>query len=873
MRQANGRSALRMMAVAGLSLVGLALAGCGDRLNDPLSPVRPRDARPSFEIVPGSGSWTAKASMPTAREGSAAGVIDGILYVAGGYGSAGQLAINEAYNPGTNSWTTRASMPAGRYGGDGAGVIGGELYVVGGWTVSPALPNRSLFIYNPVSNSWRSGPNMPVLSACGSTGVINGKLYVTTACDGYNGYRSFLHVYNPMTSTWTQLASSPNAHAAPAAGVIEGKLYVAGGNNASGIPSTTLDVYDPAAGTWTTKAPMSEVHMGPGGAVVDGKLYVIGGWNGSQYGGTVEVYDPETNAWTTLASMPTPRYELATGVIAGIVYAAGGNGGASRLAVHEAFAPAPPQKADQTIAFDALTNRTFGDPPFAISATSSSGLSVSFTASGSCTVAGTTVSLTAVGACTITADQGGDASFNPAPSVSQAFSIANANQTITFDPLGNKTFGDPPFALSATASSGLPVSFAASGNCTVAGETVTITGAGSCTVTASQAGDATYSAATPVPQTFAIALASQAALSVTGPASATPADGTVQLGTSGGSGTGAVTFSATSSSACTVYPSSGVVTITSGTGTCDIRATKAGDSNYNPVTSPQFSIVVRMANQTISFGALGARTYGDAPFAVSANASSGLPVALAASGDCTVAGTLLTITGAGACTITATQLGDHNYNPAPSIVQGFAIAKATPVILWNAPSSMVYGAALGGVQLNATATGVSGAPLSGVFSYSPPAGTVLNLGSQPLAASFTPDDGSNYTGAAKSVSITVLYNTAAGRVFLQPINLPTQQQSVFKAGSTIPVKFQLFLADGMTPVSSAVATIRVNKMSDGLPVDVVSNVPNAGTTFRYDPGAQQYIFNLSTKNWSAGSYRITVLLDDGSQIMAIVGAR
>lgn len=704
MRQTNGSSALRMMAVAGLSLVGLALAGCGDRLNDPLSPVRPRDARPSFEIVPGSGSWTTKAPMSVAREGTAAGVIDGILYVAGGYGSAGQLAINEAYNPGTNSWTARASMPAGRYGGDGAGVIGGELYVVGGWTVSPALPNRSLYIYNPVSNSWRSGPNMPILSACGSTGVINGKLYVTTACDGYNGYRSFLHVYNPMTSTWTQLASSPNAHSAPAAGVIEGKLYVAGGNNASGIPSTTLDVYDPATGTWATKAPMSEVHTGPGGAVVDGKLYVIGGWNGSLYGGTVEVYDPETNAWTTLASMPTPRYELATGVIAGIVYAAGGYGGTSRLAVHEAFSPTPPQKADQTIAFDALTNRTFGDPPFAISATSSSGLSVSFTASGSCTVAGTTVSLTAVGACTITADQRGDASFNPAPSVAQAFSIASATQTITFDHLGNKTFGDPPFAVSATASSGLPVSFAASG-------------------------------------------------------------------------------------------------------------------------------------------------------------------------DCTVAGTLVTIAGAGACTITANQLGDHNYNPAPSVVQGFAIAKATPVIVWSTPASMVYGAALGGAQLNATATGVSGAPLSGIFSYLPPAGTVLNLGSQPLAVNFTPDDGSNYTGAAKSVSIAVLYNTAAGHAFLQPINVPPQAQSVFKAGSTIPVKFQLFLADGVTQAGTAVATIRVNKVSDGVPVPVLSNVPNAGTTFRYDSEAQQYIFNLSTKNWSVGSYRITVLLDDGSQIMAIVGAR
>lgn len=621
MHQAKAKSPSRLVALVGLLLTGFALSGCSDRPNDPFSPAHPRESPRSLLVSPGGGTWTTRASMPTARDGSAAGVIDGILYVAGGYGAAGQLATTEAYNPGTNSWSARASMPAARYGGSGAGVIGGELYVVGGWTVSPALPNTSLFIYNPVSNAWRSGANMPIRSSCGSTGVINGKLYVTTACDGYNGYRSFLHVYNPITNMWTQLASSPNAHLAPAAGVIGGRLYVAGGSNASGVPSTTLDVYDPEIGTWLTKAPMSEAHTGPGEAVVDGKLYVIGGWNGSQYAGTVEVYDPETNVWTTLASMPTPRYELATGVIAGIVYAAGGYGGASRLAIHEAFSPTPPRMADQTISFGVLSNATFGDPPF---------------------------------------------------------------------------------ALNATASSGLPVSFTASGNCTVAG-------------------------------------------------------------------------------------------------------------------------------------------------------------------------TMVSLTGAGTCTITANQVGDAHYNPAPSVVQSFAIARARPVIVWNAPASMVYGEALGAAQLNATATGVGGGSLLGAFNYSPPAGTVLDPGTQILALSFNPDDGTNYTGASKSVSIAVLYNTAVGHAFLQPINLPFQPQSVFKAGSTIPVKFHLFLADGVTPVGTAVATIRVTKGSDGVPV--LSNVPNAGTTFRYDPEEQQYIFNLSTKNWSAGSYRITALLDDGSQIIAVVGAR
>ena len=92
--------------------------------------------------------------------------------------------------------------------------------------------------------------------------------------------------------------------------------------------------------------------------------------------------------------------------------------------------------------------------------------------------------------------------------------IVQAPQTITFTALPNHIYGDAPFAVSATASSGLPVSFTvgSTDNCTIAGNTVTITAAGSCTVTASQAGNTNYLAATAVVQTFSIA---QAGLTIT----------------------------------------------------------------------------------------------------------------------------------------------------------------------------------------------------------------------------------------------------------------------------------------------------------------------------------------------------------------------
>jgi hypothetical protein len=80
------------------------------------------------------------------------------------------------------------------------------------------------------------------------------------------------------------------------------------------------------------------------------------------------------------------------------------------------------------------------------------------------------------------------------------------NQTITFGPLPNKQVTDPPFTVSATASSGLPVSFASltPAVCTVSGSTVTLVNTGTCTLQATQAGNNIFNPATPVTQSFQV---------------------------------------------------------------------------------------------------------------------------------------------------------------------------------------------------------------------------------------------------------------------------------------------------------------------------------------------------------------------------------
>jgi hypothetical protein len=160
---------------------------------------------------------------------------------------------------------------------------------------------------------------------------------------------------------------------------------------------------------------------------------------------------------------------------------------------------------DQTISFGPLAGKTYGDPDFPLVATASSGLPVSFSSSGNCSVVyAETVHINRPGSCTVIASQPGYPNLNPAPDVSRTFAIAKAGQAIAFGPLGNKTYGDPDFGIHALASSGLPVSFSASGTCTVSGETVHLTGVGTCTITGSQPGNATYNPAPAFSRSFSI---------------------------------------------------------------------------------------------------------------------------------------------------------------------------------------------------------------------------------------------------------------------------------------------------------------------------------------------------------------------------------
>src|SRR5581483_1335145 len=208
--------------------------------------------------------------------------------------------------------------------------------------------------------------------------------------------------------------------------------------------------------------------------------------------------------------------------------------------------------------------------------------------------------------------------------------------------------------LTATASSGLAVTFtsATPAICSVTGNTATGIAVGTCTINANQAGNANYTAAAQVSQSFTVAQGSQ---SITFPALASAAYGSqISLGATASSGL-AVAYTSATSAICTV---SGSVATMVGIGTCTINANQAGNANYTAAAQVSQSLSTTQAAQTITIVSMPANfAFRNSPVALLASSTSGLAVSFSSATPsvCTVSGAAATLIGLGTCTFNANQ--------------------------------------------------------------------------------------------------------------------------------------------------------------------------------------------------------------------------
>ncbi|HAS40725.1 MAG TPA: hypothetical protein DCS93_09615 [Microscillaceae bacterium] len=259
--------------------------------------------------------------------------------------------------------------------------------------------------------------------------------------------------------------------------------------------------------------------------------------------------------------------------------------------------------------------------------------------------------------------------------------LKKTDQTITFD-LGNnaiKAFGEATFDLTATGgASGNVVTFSSSNTsvATISGNTVTIVGIGTTTITASQGGNTLYNAAPNVTQTLTVNKAKQTiTFDLGNSATKTFGDAAFDLTATGGASGNPVTFASSDANVVTI--SGNTVTIV-GAGTTNITASQAGNNNYNAAADVAQTLTVNKANQAITFdlGNNATKALGDAAFDLTATGgASGNPIIFTSSntGVATISGKTVTIVGAGTTTITASQIGNDNYNTAADITQTLTV--------------------------------------------------------------------------------------------------------------------------------------------------------------------------------------------------------
>ena len=394
--------------------------------------------------------------------------------------------------------------------------------------------------------------------------------------------------------------------------------------------------------------------------------------------------------------------------------------------------------------------------------------------------------------------------------------ISASAQTITFPPVATSAvYGAAPVTLAATSTANLIVTYTVTGPATLIGSRLTFTGAGTVVVTASQPGNAVYSAATSVSQTITIAKA---------PLTVTVANQSIAAGAALPTLTGTIAGVVNGDAITAVYATT--ATATSGPGSYPITATLVDPTNRlanYTVTNTPGTLTIAIVAQTITFPTIPASvTYGAAPVTLAATASAGLPVTYTVTGPATLSGSTLTLTGAGTVVVTATQAGNANFTAATPVAQTITVAKANLTVT-VANASRLFGVA------NPTLTGVITGLVNGdvvTATYATTATVASPLGTYPIAATLVDAANRlgnyNVTNTAGTLTITAASTTVTLAVSPATIyvNGTVTLSATVASAAGAPASGTVTFTNGTTTIATAtatngVATATVNNLAVG----------------------------------------------------------
>jgi N-acetylneuraminic acid mutarotase len=217
-------------------------------------------------------------------------------------------------------WSVAAPCPLARFEANGA-FVDGELWVMGGFISSTLQVTRRVDRYDPVTDSWEAGPDLP--GAQTHFGVVTAGSDVVVF-GGFDGNFSparpatteLVWRWSAVDSQWSAAPPLPFARAAPAWALLGTELHVAGGLGPDGSTDTSSHVVWDLAGaaSWTNAALLPNPRNHGGGAAAGGLFYAVAGrhsWDESKGDqADLAAFDPTTGAWTARAPIPVARSEI-----------------------------------------------------------------------------------------------------------------------------------------------------------------------------------------------------------------------------------------------------------------------------------------------------------------------------------------------------------------------------------------------------------------------------------------------------------------------------------------------------------------------------------------------------------------------------------
>ena len=176
---------------------------------------------------------------------------------------------------------------------------------------------------------------MPVSRADFDIGVVAGKIYIIGGVTRLGKERmGRVDVYNPATNTWVKGQEMPTPRSQLGVAVVGNHIYAIGGRgwprgDFGGPYLTVIEAYDSTSGQWRKKSDMLDLRMSSAPVVVRDEIYLIGGFTpkrvGFDYLASVSVYNPQKDAWRDIPAMPVPLVARGAAVN-GKIYVLGGVG-------------------------------------------------------------------------------------------------------------------------------------------------------------------------------------------------------------------------------------------------------------------------------------------------------------------------------------------------------------------------------------------------------------------------------------------------------------------------------------------------------------------------------------------------------------------